>query len=146
MTDRAELGRFGYRFWMVDGDGDRAIPREQGHAQVGTRWLPVHGSTDFAGGSLLAPYALVPWGPGWQSAGRRECGSAGMGLHGCGISAFPSMAELVRFLLRGESFPHGHVFRALPARVRQSIAVGRMETDGPWQPDFTAGAFRVPRA
>jgi hypothetical protein len=98
MTDGAELGRFGYRFFVVAGDGADAIRRP---AAAFGRWAAVQGVDHDRPPSLRGPEALSPWAPGWQSGGCRSCATAGTEANddfqtarrgcGCGLVFFPTV-------------------------------------------------------
>lgn len=96
--------------------------------------------------SLLAPYGFSPWGPGWQSAACKTCDVVATTDHDCGVAFFPSMDQMVRYMLPSDLQPAGVPHDYLPERLRWSVAIGCIETAGPWVPDTTQGAFRVPAA
>jgi|SRR4051812_38447662 hypothetical protein len=146
----------GYRYWMVDGEGPARIPG-------GSQRLPVHemppgmhaasglksSPSRTSATSLLGPYSLLPWGRGWQEATCRAGGTAAAADCDCGIVFFPTMDDLVRFLLPKPKWRAGRALEHLPQPARESMALGRITTSGDWQLDegtSCGSAYRVPAA
>lgn len=161
MTSRRPKGRqgptgTGYRYWMLDGVGNDRIPGGQQRLPVHEMPPGMHAASGLKSSaarspatSLLGPYSLLPWGRGWQTATCRAGGVPAAADCDCGIVFFPTMDNLVRFLLPKPKWRAGRALQHLPQRARLSMALGRITTGGDWQLDegtSCGSAYRVPTA
>ena len=129
----------GYRYFLVDGVDRR------GHAAGGVMGNLASSTEDDVAESLLGPFSLLPWGRGWQAATCARRGAPAAPDCDCGIAVFPRLDQLVRFLTPAPATDPSS--GSEPPRAR-SLAMARVDTRGPWQPDRfpSAPSWRAPEA
>jgi hypothetical protein len=132
---------YGWRFWHIL--GDEKLP-DRRYSWTGT--LGEDGSEP--SGSLVSPHGHQPFGAGWQHATCDRGAAPAEGTCTCGICLYREVSGVIGYVayLNAPYFPGVSV---TPLWLRHSVAVGRVETRGPWELDpgeLNSGAYRVPAA